>query len=115
MGDSVKIAAPISALAMVFVLSAGTMPFYSALGVSLFVFFSLKFFLELGKTVEIRDLIITIALLQWIIGPVLKYHFSPDDIFYYMAVPEETIHLICIPRQHVFYSWDVFPWFVQKA
>ncbi len=109
MGDSVKIAAPISALALVFVLSTGTFPFYSVVGVSLFVFFGLKFFLELGKTVEIRDLIITIALLQWVIGPILKYHFSPDDIFYYMAVPEKTYISFALPASIFFIVGMYFP------
>lgn len=114
MGDSVKIAAPTSALAFMLILSVGSMPFYSSLGVALFIFFSLKFFLELGKTIEIRDLIITIALLQWIVGPILKYHFSPDDIFYYMAVPEETYISFAFPASLFFIIGMYFPGLYKK-
>jgi hypothetical protein len=114
MGDSVKIASGISVLTSVFVLTAADMPFYSLLGVTLFVFFGFKFFLELGKTIEIRDLIITIALLQWIIGPVLKYNFSPDDIFYYMAVPEETYIAFAFPASLFFIVGMYFPGLYKK-
>ncbi|MFN8256526.1 MAG: hypothetical protein U0W24_12595 [Bacteroidales bacterium] len=70
-------------------LSFGTdLPFFSSLCVTVFVFFSLRFFTGLGNSVEIRDLMIVIALLQWIVGPVLKYHSNVKDIFYYMAIPE---------------------------
>jgi len=109
MGESVKIAAPLSALAFIFVLSASTLTFYSSMGVALFIFFSLKFFFELGKTIEIRDLIITIALLQWIIGPLLKYYLSPDDIFYYMAVPEEEYISFAFPASLFFIIGLYFP------
>lgn len=109
MGESVKIAAPISALALILTISLGSMPFYSAIGIALFVFFSLKFFLEVGKTIEIRDLIITIALLQWIIGPLLKYHLSPKDIFYFMAVPEDVYISFALPASLFFIIGLYFP------
>ena len=114
MGDSVKIATGVSLLAFMFILTASSMPFYSSLGIALFIFFCFKFFFELGKTIEIRDLIITIALLQWIIGPVLKYHFSPDDIFYYMAVPEETYISFAFPASLFFIVGMYFPGLYRK-
>jgi hypothetical protein len=88
MENNLKGIALISLLVFVFLVTSTAFLFYSALGLTLFVFFSLKFIDGLGKTIEIRDLIITIALLQWIVGPLLKYYFSPHDIFYFMAVPE---------------------------
>jgi len=62
----------------------------SIFGVGLFAFFGIKFFLELGQKIEIRDLMILIASLQWIIGPILTYKFNSEDIFYYMAVEEDV-------------------------
>ncbi len=73
------------------------LPFFSILGIVLFIHFSLKFYLNLGKTIEIRDLIIVIALLQWVIGPVLKYNLFPKDIFYFMAVPEAEYMSFAVP------------------
>jgi len=66
-----------------------SLDFYSSLGVAVFVFFGIKFFKELGSNIEIRDMMILIAVLQWIIGPILAYTFYPDDQFYYMAVERE--------------------------
>ncbi len=74
-----------------------TLPLYSILGISLFLFFSLKFYLGIGNTIEIRDLMIVIALLQWVIGPIIKYNLSKDDLFYYMAVPEEQYMSFAFP------------------
>ena len=49
----------------------GNLPFLSSVGVGLFVLFSIKFFNSIGNSIEIRDLMIVMALLQWIIGPSL--------------------------------------------
>ncbi len=62
----------------------------SVLGIGLFVFFGVKFFYELGEKIEIKDLMILLAALQWIIGPILAYKVNPDDPFYYMAVEEDV-------------------------
>jgi len=49
--------------------------FYSLMGVGLIMFFGLKLFSDIGKKIEIKDIIIIIAILQWIIGPLLTYRF----------------------------------------
>lgn len=63
-----------------------SLDFSSSLGVAIFVFFGTKFFVEVGEKIEIRDVMLVLASLQWIIGPLLAYKFYPDDEFYYMAV-----------------------------
>lgn len=62
--------------------------FVSAIGVSISICVFIKFVQDLGKRIEIRDLISFLALMQWIVGPVLAYNVLPYDSLYYMAVPE---------------------------
>lgn len=70
---------------------------YSMLGISLFVFFSTKFFFDLSRTIDVRDLMIVFALLQWIIGPILAYNFVEDDPIFYMSIDEETYMKFIFP------------------
>ncbi len=63
---------------------------YSAFGISLFIYSGTKFFIDLGNKIEIKDIIILLALLQWVIGPFFAYNFFYDDEFYYMAVEQNT-------------------------
>jgi len=76
--------------------------FASSLGVVLFVFFVSKFFFDLGKKIEIRDIMIILASLQWIIGPILAYTFNPDDPIFYMSVDEKTYMDFVIPANYAF-------------
>ncbi|MBN2891863.1 MAG: hypothetical protein JXL97_08355 [Bacteroidales bacterium] len=75
---------------------------YSSLGVGLFVFFGTKFFIEIGQKIEIRDVMIILAALQWIIGPMLAFIFYPDDEFYYMAVNLQTYMGFVVPATYTF-------------
>jgi hypothetical protein len=78
------------------------MYFYSMLGIAMFAFFSVKFFNEIGKKIELRDLIIIIALLQWIIGPLLAYRQPEEDLIYYMAVNEKEYMNFVFPAMLLF-------------
>ena len=60
----------------------------ASVGVGIFVFFSFQFIVNLGKKIEIREVIILIACLQWVIGPILSYIYVPDYFVYCMVVPE---------------------------
>ena len=71
--------------------------FVSVLGIALFVCVATKFFQDLGNRIEIRDLIAFMALMQWIIGPVMAYNILPYDELYYMAVPEDTYMNFVVP------------------
>jgi len=64
--------------------------FMSAFGVCLFVFIFLKFTYDLGRKIEIRDIIAFIATAQWLLGPVLAYNVLPVHDLYYMSIPEEV-------------------------
>jgi hypothetical protein len=82
---------------------------YSVVGLSLFVIFSAKLFLELGEKIEIRDPIILIALTQWIIGPLLSYNFVTDDTFYFMILPESEYMEFVLPASLLFIIGLYFP------
>ena len=110
--NGVQLTIPVIIVAIL--LSVTELHFYSVLGIGLFSFFGLKFYFDLGKTIEIRDLIILIALLQWIVGPILKYSISPDDIFYYMAVPEKEYMELAFPASLFFIIGLYFPLFYKK-
>ncbi len=114
MNDNLKGISFGSLLAFIYLAAITSFSFSSAIGIALFIFFSLKFFDGIGKTVEIRDLIITLALLQWIVGPVLKYHLSPNDIFYYMAVSEQEYMSFVLPASAVFIAGLYFPGMYKK-
>jgi len=63
--------------------------YLSALGVCLFLAVLIKFTADLGRIIEIRDVISFIATAQWILGPVLVYNLLPVHDLYYMSVSEE--------------------------
>lgn len=77
--------------------------FWSSLGLSLFAMFSLRFFNNLGKTVDIRDLIIVLSSLQWVVGPFLSYRFYISEYGTYgMAVPENVYMGFVVPATSLF-------------
>ena len=63
---------------------------YAQTGIFIFLFFTLHFFTSIGKTIPIRSLMVLVSTLQWIIGPILSYHFFNDSYIYYMIIPEEV-------------------------
>ncbi len=83
--------------------------FFSFWGVFIFLFFSFKLFFEIGYKIEIRDIIIFIAALQWIIGPLLTYQFFPNDRIYYMAVSEIEYMKFVVPATYAFAFGLYFP------
>ena len=87
---------------------------YSIIGLGLFTFFALQFHSKLGSEVPIRELIICIALLQWIIAPVLSYHYFTESDFYYMIIPEERYMNFIVPATICFIVGLMFPIYTQK-
>ena len=63
--------------------------YVSAMGAALFLFVFIKFLQNLGKYVEVRDLIGFLSILQWVVGPILAYNILPYDSLYWMDVPEK--------------------------
>ena len=73
------------------------MHFYSLVGIFLFLNVAYDFFIQLGKSIPIKQLILLIALLQWVIAPFFSYHYYSDSQFYYMQVPEEQYMSYNVP------------------
>ncbi len=71
--------------------------YVSTLGLVLSFGVIIKFVQDLGKRIEVRDLIVFMALLQWIVGPVMAYNILPYDELYYMAVDEATYMHYVVP------------------
>lgn len=71
--------------------------FVSTIGLAMSVCVLIKFVTDLGRRIEIRDLIAALALTQWIIGPILAYNVLPYDELYYMAVEESTYMNYVVP------------------
>lgn len=88
--------------------------FYSSFGVALFFFFGLKFFFEIGSKIEVRDIMIIFAIIQWIIGPLLAYEFGNDSVFYYMAVSRYQYMSFIVPASTFFVLGLYLPIFNSK-
>ena len=71
--------------------------YMSGIGLALFAGVATKFIQDLGKRIEIRDLISFMSVMQWIVGPVMAYNFLPYDDLYYMAVPETVYMDFVVP------------------
>ncbi len=67
--------------------------FWSSVGLSLFVMFSIRFFNNLGTNLDIRDLIIVLSLLQWVVGPYLAYRYYISEINTYEMITSEDIYM----------------------
>jgi len=83
--------------------------FYSSAGIAIFTYFSTKFFFELGVKIEIKDIIIIISALQWVIGPLLAYKIFPDNEFYFMAVDIDEYMGFVVPAVYCFSLGLYFP------
>ena len=69
----------------------------SAIGVGAFSYYLVRLLLETGEDITIENLIMVIASLQWIIGPVLSYQGFSQHYKYYMYVPEEQYMALAVP------------------
>lgn len=99
----------LSVFATLIVFAFSDLDLSSVIGVGIFIYFSLKFFFELGSVIEVRDVIILIALLQWIIGPILSYRIVQDDIFYGMQIPEAEYMAFALPASIAFIAGLYIP------
>lgn len=68
--------------------------------VTLMVF--MRFLSALGKTVPILELMLLIAGLQWIVGPIIEYTFPTNHYKYYMYVPEKVYMAFVVPAYTLF-------------
>lgn len=69
----------------------------SWLGVFLFGTIFYEFIRQIGNDIPVRKLLMLIALLQWVISPLLSYHLFDESEFYSMQVSEEMYMGYVIP------------------
>lgn len=82
---------------------------FSIIGVGLFIFIGLRFYYKLGRGIPVRELIILIALLQWVIAPILSYHFYTESEFYYMIIEESRYMSFVLPATLALIVGLLFP------
>lgn len=102
-------------LVFVLLLAFTSFHIYSILGCTVFAFFFIKIFIELGYNFDIRDLIVFLAFLQWILGPVLAYAYNPNHINYYMSVSEEEYITYVFPACLLLIIGLYFPFWQKGA
>jgi hypothetical protein len=78
------------------------MTLWSIFGLLIVAFVFIRFTRRLGKTLPIIELMVLVAGLQWIIGPIIEYSFPTLHYKYYMYVPEETYMSFVVPAYGVF-------------
>lgn len=95
----------VSALFLVSILLLGFTPmsFISVTGAlfSLYIFINLLF--GFGEGVPVNLIIVFLACLQWILGPILSYYTEINHPFYGMQVPEEDYFSFIVPGVVLFH------------
>lgn len=85
---------------------------YAYIGFSIFIFFCFQFFLNLGKKIEIRDIVVVISSLQWIVGPIFAYKYLPKKGFLYpMSVPEYEYMSYVVPGMILYIAGLYLPFY----
>lgn len=84
---------------------------YTYIGLGIFVFFCFQFLINLGKKIEVRDIVVVISSLQWIVGPVLAYRYLPEKFMYAMAVPEDVYMSYVIPGVFLYIAGLYIPFY----
>ncbi len=75
---------------------------YSSFGLGLFFHFAYNFFIDLGNKILIKEIFILIALIQWVIGPILSYAFVDEHDFYVMVITEDKYMSYVLPATFLF-------------
>ncbi len=87
---------------------------FSLIGLGVFVLFTVRFFMRLGNDLPLKELIIMIAALQWVVAPILSYHFYTDSQFYYMSIDEEIYMAYNVPALLAFAAGLFITFFPRK-
>jgi hypothetical protein len=70
---------------------------WSALGISVAIYFVFKVIQNMGKNIPIIDLMTAIAALQWVVGPFIDYHNDVTHYKYHMYIPEAQYMSYIVP------------------
>jgi len=78
------------------------MEIWSIIGVLITLFVFSSFTRRLGKSIPLLELMLLIAGLQWIVGPLIEYYMPSYHWKYYMYVPETVYMSYVVPAYAVF-------------
>jgi hypothetical protein len=78
------------------------MGYWSFIGIIALILVGINFISQLGRGIPIIELMILIAGLQWILGPIIEYSAPTLHYRYYMYVPQETYMSYVVPAYIVF-------------
>ncbi|WP_053990063.1 hypothetical protein [Mangrovimonas sp. TPBH4] len=78
------------------------MEMWSYIGIGVVLLVALRFVRQLGKTIPILELMLLIAGLQWIVGPLIEYASPSLHYKYFMYVPQEQYMAFVAPAFGVF-------------
>jgi hypothetical protein len=79
------------------------MDFWSIIGLLTILLVGINFMNQLGKGIPLIELMLLIAGLQWILGPIIEYNAPTLHYKYYMYVPQETYIAYVVPAYLVFF------------
>lgn len=68
-----------------------------SLGLAITLFYLFKFFEALGKEVPVLDMLILLALSQWVVGPAIDYLTEATHFKYFMYVDRDQYFSIVVP------------------
>ncbi|MGV8828598.1 MAG: hypothetical protein ACWA6U_09780 [Breznakibacter sp.] len=71
--------------------------FWSCIGLGLSVYYVLETINRIGQTIPIVHLMISMSMLQWVVGPFIEYHNSAHHYKYHMYVDETTYMSFIVP------------------
>lgn len=71
--------------------------FYTAIGLGFSLYFASRLIDLIGKELPLKELLLTIAALQWIVGPKISYVLGKTHYKYYMYVDEYTYMSYVVP------------------
>lgn len=78
-------------------LSISGLHFWSAIGLAFTFYSTILLIQQMGETIPIPNLMVTLAALQWILGPFIDYHNEATHYKYKMYVDEETYMSFIVP------------------
>lgn len=78
------------------------MDFWSYLGLVMVSFVAIRLLLEIGKSVPIIELMLLIAGLQWVVGPIIEYSSPSFHFKYYMYVDQDRYMSFVSPAYILF-------------
>ncbi len=84
------------------------MSLWSLVGVIAVCIVGVRFIMQLGKNIPMLELMLLLAGLQWIIGPLIEYTSPSLHYKYYMYVPQQTYMAFIAPAYAIFVSVVLF-------